>query len=55
MRKSIAKSILNTVKNLKKSKLINGIAIKNIEKLCTSKIQNKETKNEQKHQKILII
>lgn len=34
MRKSIAKSITNTVKDLNKSGLVDDITMRNIEKLC---------------------
>jgi len=34
MRKSIAKSITNTVKDLNKSGLVDNITMRNIEKLC---------------------
>ncbi len=39
MRKSIAKSIINTVKDLKKSGLVDDITMKNIEKLCLPEVQ----------------
>ncbi len=39
MRKSIAESITNTVKDLHKSKLIDEITMKNIENLCLPEIR----------------
>jgi putative transcriptional regulator len=39
MRKSIAKSIINTVKDLKKSGLVDDITMKNIEKLCLPEVK----------------
>jgi len=39
MRKSIAKSVTNTVKDLYKSGLVDAITMKNIEKLCIPKVQ----------------
>lgn len=40
MRKSIADSITNTVRDLNKSDLVDDITIKNIEKICLPEIQN---------------
>jgi len=40
MRKSIAASITNTVKNLHKSGLVNDITMKNIENLCVPEVQD---------------
>ena len=39
MRKSIADSIANTVRDLNKSGLVDDITMKNIEKLCLPEIQ----------------
>jgi len=39
MRKSIAKSVTNTVKDLHKSGLIDYITMKNIENLCVPEVQ----------------
>jgi putative transcriptional regulator len=39
MRKSIALSVLNTVKDLNKSGLVDNITMKNIEKLCLPEIK----------------
>ncbi|WP_457552585.1 helix-turn-helix domain-containing protein [Desulfobacula sp.] len=39
MRKSIAKSVTSTVKDLYKSGLVNVITMKNIEKLCIPEVQ----------------
>jgi putative transcriptional regulator len=39
MRKSIAKSITNTIKNLNKSGLVDDITMKNIENLCIPEVQ----------------
>ena len=39
MRKSIAKSVTSTVKDLYKSGLVDAITMKNIEKLCIPEVQ----------------
>jgi putative transcriptional regulator len=39
MRKSIALSVVNTVKDLNKSGLVDNITMKNIEKLCLPEIK----------------
>lgn len=39
MRKSIVKSITNTVRDLNKSGLVDDITMKNIEKLCLAEVQ----------------
>jgi len=39
MRKSIAKSITNTIKDLNKSGLVDDITMKNIENLCIPEVQ----------------
>jgi putative transcriptional regulator len=39
MRKSIAKSIIKTVKDLNKSGLVDDITMKNIENLCLPEVQ----------------
>ena len=39
MRKSIAKSITNTVRDLHKSGLVDDITMKNIENLCVPEVQ----------------
>ena len=39
MRKSIAKSITNTVKDLNKSGLVDDITMRNIEKLCLPNVK----------------
>lgn len=39
MRKSIVKSITNTVRDLNKSGLVDDITMKNIEKLCLVEVQ----------------
>jgi putative transcriptional regulator len=39
MRKSISKSVTNTVKDLYKSGLVDAITMKNIEKLCIPEVQ----------------
>jgi putative transcriptional regulator len=45
MRKSIATSITNTVKDLHKSGLVDDITMKNIEKLCVLEIQEYTPEN----------
>jgi len=40
MRKSIAESVTNTVKDLCKSGLVDTITMKNIEKLCIPEVQD---------------
>ncbi len=40
MRKSIEKSILNTVKDLNKSGLVDDITMKNIENLCLPEVKD---------------
>jgi len=40
MRKSIAESVTNTVKDLYKSGFVDTITMKNIEKLCIPKVQD---------------
>ncbi len=39
MRESIAKSIMNTVKDLNRSGLVDNITMKNIEKLCLPEVK----------------
>ena len=45
MRKSVATSITNTVKDLHKSGLVDDITMKNIEKLCVPEIQEYTPEN----------
>ena len=40
MRESIAKSIMNTVKDLNKSGLVDDITMRNIEKLCLPEVKD---------------
>ena len=40
MRESIAKSIMNTVKDLNRSGLVDNITMKNIEKLCLPEVKD---------------
>ncbi|OCC14394.1 helix-turn-helix domain protein [Dissulfuribacter thermophilus] len=40
MRESITKSIMNTVKDLNKSGLVDDITMKNIEKLCLPEVKD---------------
>lgn len=45
MRKSVANSITETVRDLKKSGLVDNITLKNIEKLCLPEIKEYSPKN----------
>ena len=40
MRKSIANSIMNTVRDLNKSEVVDDITMRNIEKLCLPEVQD---------------